>query len=172
MYQVIERRGSGRTILFLLDNRNYLLKKRGQHICNVLQLKLFLLLTMLIDICLLFRFGLPVELRDLTTRYYAIEITDNTIRIAVYCDQYRSEYCALAYGYISSWDTKKVTNMEYLFADNTKFNVDISLWDVSSVKNMKSIFHDALAFNQPLDKWDVSSVTNMECMFRNAITFN
>jgi surface protein len=54
-----------------------------------------------------------------------------------------------------------ITNMSYMFYNNTTFNdPDITSWDVSSVTDMSSMFQNASAFNQDLTGWDVSNVTN------------
>jgi surface protein len=76
-------------------------------------------------------------------------------------------------------DTSLITDMSYLFCDNSeygyglgRFNGNISKWDVSSVKNMISMFECAEKFNQPLNNWDVSNVEDMDYMFSGAFNFN
>ena len=72
---------------------------------------------------------------------------------------------------ISGWDVSNVTNMAYMFAFNTSFNQYISSWDVSNVTNMNGMFESATSFNQDISSWDVSNVTNMGGMFGNS-SFN
>ena len=68
--------------------------------------------------------------------------------------------------------TSGITDMDWLFANNTSFNEDISSWDVSSVTNMSNMFLNAESFNQPLNNWDVSNVANMSDMLFFATNFN
>ena len=68
--------------------------------------------------------------------------------------------------------TSNITDMSYLFKDNSTFNQDISNWDVSNVTNMSYMFYNADSFNQDLDSWDTSKVTNMNSMFRYNDAFN
>ena len=76
------------------------------------------------------------------------------------------------YGDINTWDVSGITNMNYLFMNNTTFNSDISNWDVSNVKNMSGMFYEAAAFNQDIGQWNVSNVTDMSGMFYGAKAFN
>ena len=77
------------------------------------------------------------------------------------------------YGEISTWDTSKVTNMEFMFLDATSFNQPLNNWNVSNVTNMWYMFLNATSFNQPLNKWNVSNdVTYMRRMFDGADSFN
>merc|ERR1711935_483263 len=64
-----------------------------------------------------------------------------------------------------------ITDMSKLFADQKKFNADISNWNTSGVTDMYRMFGYAAAFNQPLS-FDTSSVTNMGYMFLGAAAFN
>ena len=61
------------------------------------------------------------------------------------------------YGDINTWDVSLITDMEYLFAEDTTFNDNISNWDVSSVTSMRSMFYGAYSFNQDISAWDVSN---------------
>ena len=64
---------------------------------------------------------------------------------------------------IGNWDVSNVTNMRFMFIGD--FNQPISSWDVSSVTDMSGMFNGS-AFNQPIGNWDVSNVTNMAYMFK------
>ena len=67
---------------------------------------------------------------------------------------------------IGSWDTSKVTDMEYMFSiADAQFNQNIGAWDTSNVTNMSFMFKTASVFNQNIGAWNTSSVTNMEGMF-------
>ena len=69
-------------------------------------------------------------------------------------------------------DTSEITDMSWLFHNNSKFNGHIELWDVSNVTDMSNMFDDAASFNQPIGDWDVSNVTSMKSMFIGAGKFN
>lgn len=73
---------------------------------------------------------------------------------------------------INGWDVSNVTNMSYLFAGISSFNLPINDWDVSNVTNMEFVFYGSTAFNQPISNWDVSNVTSMRGMFFFAEAFN
>ena len=76
------------------------------------------------------------------------------------------------YGHISTWDTSKVTKMDYLFCYADQFNEDISKWDVSNVVDMSGMFDNAKRFNQDISGWNVANVNNMYAMFTYASLFN
>lgn len=59
---------------------------------------------------------------------------------------------------ISNWNTSKVTNMFYMFLDNTVYNQPMNSWDVSKVTSFSSIFQSNATINQDLGNWNVSSV--------------
>ena len=83
---------------------------------------------------------------------------------------------------MSTWNTKKVTNMDKLFYDPpladsndhlSSFNGIIGDWDVSSVTSMSQMFKDADAFTgKNFYKWDTSKVRDMSGMFEHATMFN
>ena len=56
-----------------------------------------------------------------------------------------------------------------MFYENSTFNQPIGNWDVSNVTNMAYMFRDnsptGSTFNQPIGNWDVSNVTDMKFMF-------
>ena len=86
------------------------------------------------------------------------------------------------WGEMSTWNTKKVTNMDKLFYDPpladsndhlSSFNGIIGDWDVSSVTSMSQMFKDADAFTgKNFYKWDTSKVRDMSGMFEHATMFN
>ena len=86
------------------------------------------------------------------------------------------------WGKMSTWNTKKVTNMDKLFYDPpladsndhlSSFNGIIGDWDVSSVTSMSQMFKDADAFTgKNFYKWDTSKVRDMSGMFEHATMFD
>jgi len=73
---------------------------------------------------------------------------------------------------ISTWDTSKIREMDYLFKSCSNFNEDISKWDVSKVKKFDWMFEDATTFNQPLGSWNTSKATDFKGIFHQATSFN
>merc|ERR1712176_332618 len=73
-------------------------------------------------------------------------------------------------GSISKWNTKKVTDMGYMFAYADEFNEDLNEWDVGRVTYMNRMFYGS-KFNGDISAWNVSNVETMEGMFR-ASPFN
>ena len=55
--------------------------------------------------------------------------------------------------------TTKVTDMKFMFYENSTFNQPIGNWDVSNVTNMAYMFGDATSYNQDLSSWSVDGVT-------------
>lgn len=92
--------------------------------------------------------------------------------------------------YIGNWNTSKVVNMLNAFANQTKFNQDISTkevivngatytaWDILNVTNMNFAFGIGASvvgegkFNQNIGNWNTSKVTNMQSMFSKQPEFN
>ncbi|WP_434328555.1 BspA family leucine-rich repeat surface protein [Mycoplasma capricolum subsp. capricolum] len=71
------------------------------------------------------------------------------------------------------WDTKKITNMNSMFYNNTWFNSSSILeWDTSNVTDMGEMFGLTGSFNQDLSKWNVSKVKNFKKMFYEAKSYN
>ena len=70
---------------------------------------------------------------------------------------------------VSSWDTSKVTNMGYMFANcNALTSLDVSSWDTSQVTNMSCVFSSCNALTSlDVSSWDISKVINMNSMFYN-----
>ena len=88
-------------------------------------------------------------------------------------------------GSFAKWDVSNITDMSYMFAGFTvfeicmscnaltgEFNQDISGWNTAKVQNMHAMFRGCFHFNQPIGKWNTSSVTDMGEMFVNAAEFN
>jgi surface protein len=92
---------------------------------------------------------------------------------------------------IGNWNTSKVTTMQQLFLNQTKFDQNIGNWDVSNVTNMNSVF--GIYFSSPsntptpwqimsgsfnnggspsINNWNVGNVTDMSFMFTGQSSFN
>ncbi|QIN43660.1 BspA family leucine-rich repeat surface protein [Mycoplasma capricolum subsp. capripneumoniae] len=59
---------------------------------------------------------------------------------------------------VEYWNTKNITDMNYMFFEAENFNQNISTWDASNVIDMTEMFAGASKFNQDLSKWDTSNV--------------
>ena len=68
---------------------------------------------------------------------------------------------------IGNWDVSSVTDMDYMFLDDSAFNQDIGNWDVSSVTDMTYMFGYSSAFNQDIGNWDVDNVTQCSSFSTN-----
>ena len=64
----------------------------------------------------------------------------------------------------------KVKDMSGMFANNKKFNHDISDWDVGTVEDMSGMFEGCSSFNCNLESWAVNKFTCTYCMFENCNT--
>ena len=64
---------------------------------------------------------------------------------------------------ITFWDTTKIINMKYMFANTKQFN-ELLLWNTKNVTTMSCMFFDARSFNQPLE-FNTKNVTDMYWMF-------
>lgn len=80
---------------------------------------------------------------------------------------------------IDDWDTALVTDMSYMFKNNSVFNQPIGSWNTLQVTTMKAMFRSDGGnniFNQPIltsgNSWNTSNVTDMSEMFQNSIDFN
>ena len=111
-------------------------------------------------------------------KQYCKLLTNESIRIAVKEWVNNRENAIAKYGDMSTWDTRRVTNMSTLFEDIDFDKLDwygdigFSNWNVSNVKNMFGMFRNAKSFNEDISEWDVGNVTDMSRMFNNATTFN
>ena len=65
---------------------------------------------------------------------------------------------------VSNVDTSDITDMSFLFENNTIFNQDISKWNVSNVTDMSYMFSYSI-FNGDISQWNVTNVTDMSYMF-------
>ena len=129
----------------------------------------------------LFQNNIPGELRSIIMQYLVEPLTDNNIHHAAKLWMTNTEDAIRRYGMISEWRTSRVTNMSYLFTNDTpskyiislnEFNENIEDWDVSNVVTMQGMFQGCAKFNKPLTRWNTSKVTNMSYMFRHCHTFN
>ena len=73
---------------------------------------------------------------------------------------------------INTWRTDSITNMQYMFGEDKKFNQPIGSWNTANVTNMWGMFNGATSFNQPLNSWNTAKVTDMSNMFSQATSFN
>nr|VVV04263.1 hypothetical protein AW0309160_01647 [Aliivibrio wodanis] len=64
-------------------------------------------------------------------------------------------------------DLRLVTEFDYMFAEASLFNADLSRWDVSNVTRFYYMFENADSFTGDISSWDISNVTNMVGMFNN-----
>ena len=105
---------------------------------------------------------LPVDVVKQIAKMHPLLIppfTNDTLRRAV--EDYvaggaRKEDIVKKYGEINNWDVSNVTDMHFLFKDESSFNQPLNKWDVSNVTYMRSMFDGAESFNQPLNNWNVS----------------
>lgn len=77
-----------------------------------------------------------------------------------------------ANGSISNWNVSNITNMNFMFYNDSSFNQPLNNWDVSNVINMSGMFANAINFNQPLNDWNTANVQNTSSMFWGATSFN
>lgn len=68
--------------------------------------------------------------------------------------------------------TGQITDMSYLFENDSTFNQNIGDWNTSNTMNMNSMFRNAYSFNQNISRWNTEKVTNMQYMFSFARNFN
>ena len=70
-----------------------------------------------------------------------------------------------------NWNTSRVRNMSQMFNAALLFNRHIAHWDTRAVTDMNFVFLDARGFNRWIS-WDTSAVTTMAGMFTRATSFN
>jgi surface protein len=66
---------------------------------------------------------------------------------------------------LSTWDTAKVSTMQWMFYGAASFDRDLSSWSTSNVENLNYMFWDASSFNKALATWDTAKVSTMNRMF-------
>ncbi len=92
-----------------------------------------------------------------------------------YQSQYKSLFCKFttveSINFNNSLDTSNVTDMSYLFQNNTKLNnLNMLSIDTNNVTTMSNMFNAAYAItNLDLSNFDTSKVTNMTNMFGSMI---
>jgi surface protein len=59
-----------------------------------------------------------------------------------------------------TFNTSKVTAMNFMFYGASAFNQNIGTWNTGAVTTMQSMFNGATAFQQYLGSWNVANVTN------------
>lgn len=64
-------------------------------------------------------------------------------------------------------DLRLVTKFDYMFAEASLFDGDLSRWDVSNVTSFYYMFESSDSFTGDISSWDISSVTDMTGMFHN-----
>ena len=85
--------------------------------------------------------GLPESLLDEVKNYVIYQPqTNQDLRDAVDMWCVNRNEALEKYGHISLWDTHKITDMTFLFIDQSEFNDDIGDWDVSNVTDMFGMF--------------------------------
>ena len=93
----------------------------------------------------------------------------------------RQSNVLIKYGNITDWDMSQVTNLNYIFADestnvmlgaNANFNGDVSYWNTSAVTSMIGTFSGASSFNIDLSRWETAAVTHVHGMFKGTKSFN
>ncbi len=76
-------------------------------------------------------------------------------------------------GSTTGWDTSNVTNMRFVFRDNSAFNDSgITNWNMSNVTDIYGMFWGASSFNQDIGNWNTSKIFDMGAVFWNATNFN
>ena len=69
---------------------------------------------------------------------------------------------------LSSFDTSKVTDMNYMFFAYTGTNIDLSSFNTNNVVDMSGMFEYSAATSLDLSNFNTSNVTNMSCMFQSS----
>jgi hypothetical protein len=72
---------------------------------------------------------------------------------------------------LSSWDTRSVTTMAFMFSGASRFDQVLPLWDTRNVTTMSGML-SASRFDQVLPLWDTRNVTTMHGMFDSATRFD
>ena len=73
---------------------------------------------------------------------------------------------------INTWRTDSITNMQYMFGEDKKFNQPLGSWNTERVTNMHGMFQGTHNFDQDIHNWNTGKVTDMSQMFLRAFKFN
>jgi hypothetical protein len=73
------------------------------------------------------------------------------------------------------WDVLKVTNMDYMFRNATRFNSPLGRtggvgWKVNNVTSMVGMFLGATYYNQNLSSWCVTNISTKPSLFDQGAT--
>ena len=66
---------------------------------------------------------------------------------------------------LRKFNTSKITDMQWMFAECRATSIDLSSFDTSKVTNMECMFNRCQAISLDLSSFDTSNVTNMKYMF-------
>jgi len=75
------------------------------------------------------------------------------------------------FGVMFMWDVSEVTDMSEAFADQDRFNGDLSQWDTRSVKYFDRMFSGAASFDQDISAWRYAAKKTDNHMFAGATAF-
>lgn len=70
---------------------------------------------------------------------------------------------------VLTWDTSRITSLNSIFFQNTRFQQPINVWNTSNVTDMGGMFQQS-HFNQDLNSWNTSKVTSMALAFAESYT--
>ena len=83
-----------------------------------------------------------------------------------------AEEIATDYGWIMNlWDVSQIEDFSWLFANQRKFNEDISMWKVGSGRYFGAMFLNVEGFKGDLSRWNLESAENLDWMFQGASSF-
>jgi hypothetical protein len=86
-------------------------------------------------------------------------------------DTRRNPQAAMFQDDLSGWDTRRATNMSFMFRGAVLFNGNVTAFDTKSVVSADSMFDGALSFDQDVSDWNVNKIGTANRMFRDAISF-
>jgi hypothetical protein len=86
-------------------------------------------------------------------------------------DARRNPQAALFQDDLSGWDTRRASNMSFMFRGAVVFNGNVSAFDTKSVVSADSMFDGALSFDQDVSDWNVNKIGTANRMFCDAISF-
>ena len=135
-----------------------------------------------LDIPKLNRKDIIVMINDEICEYnnYFIPKKSGTYKVKIFVN-YIVEDCTAFFCYcedisdidFSSFDTKNVTNMSYMFYDCSRLkNLDLPSFDTKNVTDMSYMFYECYNYmNLDLSSFDTTNVTNMSYMFYGCYNF-